>query len=353
MDSFISKFHTLDAWLKNPLILFALIGAGLGVQWVIFRLLKLSNKRKPSLLKAQLLTRLVIPVKILVPLLFVYSSLSVFELSTFWQKCIEAFIIINFTWILIAFLEGLEIVVKDKFEVGGNHKAKDRKVLTQLRFLKSIAFIVIITLAIATILWNIPQVRKIGTTILTSAGVIGIIVGVAAQKSIANLITGFQIAFTQPIKIDDEVVIEGEFGVVEDITLTYVVIKIWDLRRLVLPLSYFNDKPFVNWTFKSKDIIGTVFLYVDYSFPVASLREELMTILNTQPQWDKQTADLLVTKAKQNNIELRASFSAKDASDIWSLRCQVREKLITFIQENYTNNLPRVRFKSMVQKQDV
>jgi len=149
--------------------------------------------------------------------------------------------------------------------------------------MRSVAFVIVITLAIATILWNIPDARKLGTTILTSAGVIGIIAGVAAQKSIANFITGSQIAFTQPIKIDDEVMIEGEFGTIEDITLTYVVLKTWDLRRLELPLHYFNEQPFVNWSYNSPDLIGSVFFYVDYTFPVEALRKTLLAYLKDNP----------------------------------------------------------------------
>ncbi|WP_458626055.1 mechanosensitive ion channel family protein [Winogradskyella sp. PC D3.3] len=343
MDSIVSKLHLSDLWLKTMLTILVFIVMGLFVQWVAFLVLKVINKKRPTVLKSQILNHLKTPSKFLIPLLFIYGSIGLLDLTEFWKKAIEILIILSFTWNLIAFLQALEVVVKTKFEIEGNHKAKDRKVLTQLRFLKSLAFIIIITLAIASILWNIPSVRKVGTTILTSAGVIGIIVGVAAQKSIANLITGFQIAFTQPIKIDDEVEIEGEFGVVEDITLTYVIVKIWDWRRLVLPLSYFNDKPFVNWTFNSKDIIGTVFFYVDYTFPVEELRKEFKTILINHPKWDNNIAKLLVTKTDQKTMELRATFSAKDASDIWDLRCDVREKLISFIQENYQDCLPNVR----------
>ena len=215
--------------------------------------------------------------------------------------------------------------------------------MTQLRFIKSISFVVIITLTVAAILWNIPAAKKLGTTILTSAGVIGIIAGVAAQKSIANLITGFQIAFTQPIKIDDEVVIEGEFGTVEDITLTYVVIKIWDWRRLVLPLSHFNENSFVNWTFNSQEIIGSVFFYVDYIFPVVELRTKLFDVLKNNPLWDKNVANLLVTNTDSKSMELRATFSAKNASDVWNLRCMVREQLMDYIQEFHKDALPKFR----------
>lgn len=343
MDTLFSKFSSLDQWLQNVLVFIALTLLGLFVQWLIFKLLKLDNKRKPTVFKEQLLLRLKIPSKFLIPLLFVYSTQSLLQLSIFWKTFIETFMIINFTWIVIALLQGLEKVVKEKFEVEGSHDAKDRKVLTQLRFIKNITLVVIITIAVASILWNIPAVKKIGSTILTSAGVIGIIAGIAAQKSIANLITGFQIAFTQPIKIDDQVAIEGEFGTVEDITLTYVVIKTWDWRRLVLPLNYFNDKPFVNWTFTSTKLIGTVFLYVDYSLPVSELRTKLLTLLKENPLWDKNIAELLVTNTTNDTMELRATFSAKNASNVWNLRCSIREQLISYINDTYPESLPQLR----------
>ncbi len=332
-----------EVWLKKILLIGICIGVGLFLQWLFFKLLEFGTKKKPTILKEQTLKWLKTPSTVLVPLLFIFGALHILELKLFWKILIEIGVIINLTWLIIAFLQAVEAVVKQKFQVSSHHKAKERKALTQLRFLKSLFSIIVITLAIASILWSIPQVRKIGTTLLTSAGVFGIIVGVAAQKSIANLITGFQVAFTQPIKIDDEVVIEGEFGIVEDITLTYVVVKTWDWRRLVLPLNYFNDKPFVNWTFNSSDIIGSVFLYVDYTFPVKDLRQELTKILNKYPQWDKKNAELLVTKSTQKTMELRATFSAKNATDIWSLRCAVREELIGFIQDHYPASLPKLR----------
>ena len=333
----------LGPWATYLMVFAVCVLLGLVLQWLVFLLLKLSQDRKSTVLKKQLLKHLKLPAKFLLPVLFMYGSLTYFEATTFWHKVVEALIIINIAWILIAFMNALEEVVKEKFAVSTGHKAKDRKVLTQLRFIKSISFVIIITLAIATILWNIPAAKKLGTTILTSAGVIGIIAGVAAQKSIANLITGFQIAFTQPIKIDDEVDIEGEFGTVEDITLTYVVIKIWDWRRLVLPLSYFNENSFVNWTFNAQEIIGSVFFYVDYIFPVVDLRTKLFNVLKDDPLWDKNVANLLVTNIDSQTMELRATFSAKNASDVWNLRCAVREELMAYIQEFHKDALPKFR----------
>jgi small-conductance mechanosensitive channel len=339
----IKKSIHLEPIITYSIVILGCILLGLILRWGLLWFIKFSTRRNPTVLKSQLIRHLRNPTKFLLPLLFIYSSFSVIELNTFWQKMVENLIIINFSWAIITLLNASEEVVKEKFTVDGYHQAKERKVLTQLRFMKSFSIIIIITIAIAVILWNIPAARKLGTTILTSAGVIGIIAGVAAQKSIANLITGFQIAFTQPIKIDDEVVIQGEFGVVEDITLTYVVIKTWDWRRLVLPLNFFSDNSFVNWSFSSRELIGSVFLHVDYTFPVAILRTKLLSLLKDNPLWDNKVGELLVTNSDARTIELRATFSAKNATDVWNMRCEIREQLIGFIQENYPDSLPKLR----------
>ena len=343
MESFISEIAGKNTVLNHFLIILAGFLLGLAIHGLDFWLLGLHKKRNPSILKEQVLVRLRTPTKFLLPLLCVYASLSFLKLDPWWYRLTELIIIVNLAWCLIASTRVIEEMVKAKFKIKAHHKAKDRKVLTQLRFLKSIALVVIITMAIAAMLWNIPQVRQLGETIATSAGVLGIIVGVAAQKSIANLVSGFQLAFTQPIKINDEVVIEGEFGTVEDVTLTYVVIKTWDWRRLVLPLNYFNEKPFVNWTFNSKPIIASVFFYLDYTFPVPELRTKLMEVLKDDPLWSEKTAQLLVTDTNDRAMQVRATFSVKNAADSWNLRCKVREELLSFIQNSHPEALPKIR----------
>ena len=343
MESFVSELFGKNYLLKNTLVILSAYLIGLILWWLDLLFLRHYQKRKPSVVLEQLLLQLKTPIKFLLPLLFVYASFFFLKIDSLWYTLMEIIIIINFAWALIASLKAAEEVVKEKFKIKAHHKAKDRKVLTQLRFIKSIAMVAIITLAISAILWNIPAARQLGETLLTSAGVLGIIVGVAAQKSIANLVTGFQVAFTQAIKIDDEVDIEGEFGTVEDVTLTYVVVKTWDWRRLVLPLNYFNDKPFVNWTFNSKPVIASVIFHVDYTFPVQELRVKLMEILRDDPLWDENIAELLVTDTNDRVMQLRATFSVKDATDAWDLRCKVREELMVFIKESYPDALPKLR----------
>ena len=192
-------------------------------------------------------------------------------------------------------------------------------------------------------LMTFERVRQLGTTILASAGVVGIVVGMAAQRTIATFIAGLQIAITQPIRVDDVVIVENEWGRIEEITLTYVVVRIWDLRRLIVPITYFIESPFQNWTRTSADILGTVFIYTDYTVPVNAIREQLQKILNESEHWDKKVCVLQVTNASDRTMELRALMSAADASAAWTLRCEVREKLLAFIKKEYPQALPRLR----------
>jgi len=193
------------------------------------------------------------------------------------------------------------------------------------------------------VLMSFETVRRLGTGLLTSAGIASVIVGFAAQRSISNLLAGFQIAFTQPIRLDDVLVVEGEFGRVEEITFTYVVLTIWDERRLVLPLNYFIEKPFYNWTRTTAQLTGTVFLHADYTVPVEALRAELRRLLETHPLWDQRVCVLQVTDSKETTVELRALVSAANAGDLWALRCAVREQLVAYLQAHYPQSLPRTR----------
>jgi len=173
--------------------------------------------------------------------------------------------------------------------------------------------------------------------------VVGIIFGFAAQKTISNLFAGFQLAMTQPIRLDDVVIVEGEWGRIEEITLTYVVVSIWDERRLVVPLSHFIDKPFQNWTRKSAELLGTVFVWVDYSLPLGEVREALKEIIETDPLWDKRFWNLQVTEATERTMQIRVLATSADSSKSWDLRCKIREKLIDYLQQHHPQSLPKLR----------
>lgn len=218
-----------------------------------------------------------------------------------------------------------------------------RKHLTQVRILRrSIAtLIVLVTAALA--LMTIPAVRQLGVSLLAAGGAAGIIVGLALQPVLSNLMAGVQIALTQPIRIDDAVIVEGEWGNVEEITSTYVVIRIWDLRRLIVPLKYFMDKPFQNWTRQSSKLMGTAMFYVDFRTPVAEVRAELEKIVKASPKWDKDVVVLQVTDIRDRVMELRCLMSAANSGNLFDLRCEVREKLMAWLQAEMPEALPRDR----------
>jgi small-conductance mechanosensitive channel len=230
-----------------------------------------------------------------------------------------------------------------RFNVDVKDNLRARKIRTQLGVLKRIVIIVVCILALGTMLMTLEKVRQLGTTILASAGIVGIVVGMAAQRTIGTFIAGLQIAFTQPIRIDDVVIVENEWGRIEEITLTYVVVKIWDMRRLIVPITYFIEKPFQNWTRVTADLLGTVYIYVDYTVPVEAVRVELQKILKDSGLWDGKVCVLQVTATSERSLELRALMSAPDASTAWNLRCHVREKIVEFIQKNYPESLPKLR----------
>ena len=199
----------------------------------------------------------------------------------------------------------------------------------------------IVTLSAA--LMTFEQVRQYGVSLFASAGAAGLVLGLAARPLLSNLLAGIQIALTQPIRVEDAVVVDGEWGWIENITGTYVVIRLWDLRRLIVPLVYFIEKPFQNWTHESSDLLGTVLLRVDFTVPLERLREKLREVAEASRLWDRKVAVLQVTDASGDTMELRILVSARGGAHTFDLRCEVREKMIAFLQAEYPHALPRHR----------
>lgn len=218
-----------------------------------------------------------------------------------------------------------------------------RQAHTRIGILRRILMFVIVVLTGVLMLIAFPAMREVGLSLFASAGVAGLVLGMAARPALSNLIAGVQLALTQPIRVDDVVIVEGEWGWIEEITATYVVVRVWDLRRLVVPLSYFIEKPFQNWTRQTSDILGTVFLHADYSLPVGEMRSELLRILEAHPLWDRKVCTLVVTDATDRTIEIRALMSARSSGEAWDLRCDVREKLIDWMRRTHPDSLPRTR----------
>lgn len=230
-----------------------------------------------------------------------------------------------------------------QFRIDTDDNLLARKHLTQVRVLMRTVDVLVVIVTIGAALMTFEAVRQYGVSLFASAGVAGIVAGFAARPVLSNLFAGVQLAMTQPIRIDDHVIVENEWGTIEEITSTYVVVRLWDWRRLIVPLSYFIEKPFQNWTRETASLIGSAFVYVDYRAPVETIREKLNEIVKNSKSWDGQVVSLQVTDCKENTIELRCLMSARSASQAFDLRCEVREKLVDFLQRQHPEALPRRR----------
>ena len=327
------------------LIFFAFL-AGLFLYGIIFHFLDRASRRI-DWFDHRMVDRWATPARVLVPLILIVA-ISPFlsfapEISAVVRHFFILCLIANCAWLFIATVLGLRDVILARYDLTVKDNLKARTVHTQVNILVKISVVMLVIVALALALMTFDRIRQVGISILASAGIIGIIVGVAAQKPIAHFLAGIQIALSQPIRIDDVVIIEGEWGVVESITLTYVEVRVWDRRRLVVPIIYFLEKPFQNWTRASAHLIGTVMFHTDYTIPVEKVRSELGRILADAPFWNGETWALQVTDAKEHTLELRALVSADNAGDLWELRCYVREKLVEFIRSNYPECPPRFR----------
>jgi len=247
------------------------------------------------------------------------------------------------TWLIVRGIRVLSDYVAHRFDLAVKDNLRARRIHTQLALIRRLFVMIVLILAAATALMTFDRAQHAGQTILASAGIAGIVFGMAAQKTIGTFLAGLQIAFTQPIRLDDVVIVENEWGRIEEITLTYVVVNIWDQRRLVVPVTYFMEKPFQNWTRTTAELLGTIFFHADYTLPVEAVRNELKRLAEESPLWDRRVCVLQVTGATERTLELRALVSAADASSAWTLRCQIRESLIAFIQREHPASLPKVR----------
>ncbi len=252
-------------------------------------------------------------------------------------------LLLALTWLGLRAIRGLAqgVIARHPVDVEDNLQA--RRIHTQTRMLARTAMFVVLLAGLALMLMTFPGARQFGASLLASAGVVGLVVGIAARPIFSNLIAGLQIALAQPIRIDDVLVVEGEWGRVEEITGTYVVLKIWDERRLIIPLQWFIENPFQNWTRNSSSIIGTVFLWVDYRMPLAPLRAEAQRLCEASPDWDQRLCKLQVTEAGEGSMQLRLLVTSVSSGRNWDLRCHVREGLVDFMQRDYPQHLPLMR----------
>ena len=246
-------------------------------------------------------------------------------------------------WLVILLVEVIADVLSGRYRVDVADNLMARRIQTQFQMLHRVVVTLVIVIAVSIALMTFHEIQRFGDSLLASAGLASLVVGLAMKGTLSNLVAGVQIAFTQPFRIEDAVVIEGEWGWIEEIGTMYVTVRIWDLRRLVIPLSWFLDHPFQNWTRTSAELLGHCYIYVDYSVPVEPIREELKRICESTKLWSGKVCVLQVSDLFQNVMQLRALMDARNSGDAWDLRCYVREHLIDFIHQNYPGGLPRYR----------
>ena len=315
--------------------------------WVLEARLRRWAERSPTRFYGLLAPLIGRALRMLIPVVGVILAVPIIPLRPDYlrliDKGISVMLIVFLALLFYQAVRTLEQGLLLRFDISVADNLRARKVYTQVHVIGRVIDVAITLVAVATILMLFSQVRQIGTSLLASAGIVGIVAGIAAQKTLANLLAGFQIALAQPMREDDVLVVEGEWGRVEEITLTYVVVHIWDDRRLVLPLSYFIEKPFQNWTRSSAQLLGGVHVWVDYSFPVEEGRKALKEIIETHPKWDRRFWNLQVVESDEKAMQLRVLATAADSSIAWDLRCDIRERFIAFIQQRHPESLPRVR----------
>jgi len=259
------------------------------------------------------------------------------------QRLLTLALIIAITWVAVSCTNAIGELIVRMNPADGDRWRHARKLETQTRFLVRGLTILIVIVGLGAALMTFDTVRQLGASLLASAGIGGIILGFAARPVLGNLLAGMQIALTQPFRIDDVLYVDGNWCWVEEVTATYVVLRAWDLRRLVIPLDWFITNHFENWSRHTPELMGTVFLWVDYAMPVEPLRQEFSRLLRASDKWDGKTENVLVTNASDRAMEVRFLMSAANSLTLWELRCAVREQLIAFIRDNYPEHLPRLR----------
>jgi small-conductance mechanosensitive channel len=323
------------------------VAVALVAHWIAFAVLSRVADHTSTAIDDHVIRRMrrpSIPILIVFALFLVLPSIPLdADVRTSVQRVLTLGITASIGWLAMSLTGLLNDYVSAHYDLTAADNLEARQVHTRVRLLQRVLASTILVITICLILMSIPSIRQIGVTLFASAGIAGIVAGLAARPTLSNLIAGVQLALTQPIRIDDVVIVEGEWGWIEEIGVTYVVVRVWDLRRLVVPLSYFIEQPFQNWTRTSADILGTVFFYVDYTVPVEEVRQELHRALEDSPLWDGKVWGLQVTDTTDRTLELRALMGARSSGDAWNLRCQVRERLVEYLQRQHPDALPRLR----------
>ncbi len=348
----VERFMQSDT--TNMVIGFLAFGVAIAIVIVIYRFITrklIARARKtPGRIDDVVIDVLKVPfLVLLIWIMFrIFSQTAFYDTRYFsgMNHVLRILLIITVGWILIKGTRVLFYYMEHKLTSEAVSNFHVRGSLTKLKIFERMIKILIVVVVVAVSLMTFDKIRTVGISLLTSAGIAGIIVGFAAQRSLGMMLAGIQLAITQPIRLDDKVIVEGETGTIEEIKLTYVIVNLWDQRRLILPVTYFLENPFQNLTIKTPQLLGTIYFYVDYCMPLNALREELNRVLKGNPLWDGQVSNLQVTDMKANYMELRVLLSSRDSGTRWDLQVDVREKMVKFMQEKYPECFVKTRIGS-------
>jgi small-conductance mechanosensitive channel len=342
-----SEWDTWSGWLWPIGILAGSIILTLVLHSISFTIGKRIAARRGGVVSSSLIHHAERPTRWIFPLIgtiLVLPMLPVrWELVQALREIVGLGVIAAVAWAIILLTEVLSDAAYAKYRVDISDNLAARRIRTQIAVLRRIFNIVVLVVTLGIMLMTFPGVRQLGTSVLASAGLAGLVVGMAMKPTLSNLLAGVQIALTEPIRIEDVVIVAGDYGWIEEIRTTYVIVRTWDLRRLVVPLTYFIENTFQNWTRQTADLLSYVYIYCDYTTPVEELRQEFRRILESTPFWDKKVCVLQVSDTTAQAMQIRALGSAANSSDSWNLQCHVREKLIQFLQEKHPETLPTSR----------
>jgi small-conductance mechanosensitive channel len=351
--------HIWHGWFLALFLFCAALVFSNGLHWILFRILRRKKIEGVSRFLGWGLTQyLGKPARAIfvITCLFLVLPLAPTELKPYLganvHQLLAVAMVLSIGWFAVGAVYVVESAFMRRYDTTAEDNIRARQVHTQMLIFRRVVIGFIFIVTAGGILWTFHDERlwKAGTGLLASAGVASLILATAAKSTASNFLAGLQIALTSPIRIDDVVVVQGEWGRIEEITSAYVVVSIWDQRRLIVPLSYFIENSFTNWTRKSAELLGTAFLYVDYTVPVEAMRAQLQKIAESSPFWDKRVCVLQVTDLKENTMEVRCLVSSRNSGESFDLRCIVREQMIAFLRDSYPEAFPRVRFLSSGQQ---
>lgn len=325
------------------------VAAGLVLSWLLRRILLRLNRKHTALRETSRMAR--IPLRLFLCLIGVRIAVALTTENSGWRTNVDHILLIaliaSAAWLAVACLMIIEALMLTHFSVDVADNRHARRLRTQVILGRRIGIALVVILALGISLLTFPDVRALGAGILASAGLVSIVAGLAVQSALVNVFAGLQLAFTDAVRVDDVVVVQKEWGRIEEITLTYVVVHIWDDRRLILPSTYFTTTPFENWTRRRSEVMGTVEFDLDWRAPVEAMRSELKTLLADTQLWDERVGVLQVTDATSGFVRVRILVSAADSAALFDLRCLIREELVSFLQQHYPQALPHMRWESV------